>query len=192
MAGQKNQREPVHNGNSHDAETAFKQLAPRWDIAYCRGDPDEKRCNRHQTERIGPEPNLPVGKELRCRRAEELHRSRSAEAAIAVAIVAAAKKPTTRGSVSRLKAGPNQRSINHIASSASPALHRPKAKAPQTLLSPMRLAARVAAITPAATGKRAPGPSAISIPTARPEAGQNTATRSAVVRSASPNCAVRK
>src|SRR5262245_61931444 len=96
----------------------------------------------------------------------------------AVAILAAAKKPATRHRLSRLKWGPNQRSISHLTNRASPALHRPKAKALQTFLSVKRAAAALAPITATATGTRAEGPRAIRTPTEMPAAGQNTATRS--------------
>ena len=86
-------------------------------------------------------------------------------AAVAVATAAAASKPSTRRRLSRSKAGPNQRSTSHAARSASPTLHRPKATALATLLSPMRLATSVAANTPVIAGARAQGPSAISTPT---------------------------
>src|SRR5262245_10197802 len=113
-------------------------------------------------------------------------------AAAAVATLTAAKNPRTPRRLSRLKAGPSQRAINHIANSASPALHKPNASALEKLLSTATLAATVAAITPAATGTRAKGPSATSMPMAMPEAGQKTATGSAVVRSTSPSRAARK
>ena len=47
-------------------------------------------------------------------------------AAVAVATAAATRNPSTRRRLSRLKWGPNQRSISHITKSASPALHKPK------------------------------------------------------------------
>jgi hypothetical protein len=54
-------------------------------------------------------------------------------------------------------------------------LHRPKTTALKRVRSPMKLATIVATIAPAATGKRARGPSAMRTPVATPEAGQNTA-----------------
>src|SRR5262245_14833110 len=113
-------------------------------------------------------------------------------AAIAVATAVAPNSPSTRRRLSRLKAGPNQRSISHITRRASPALHKPKARALQTFRSERRAAAALEAITANATGTRAPRPSAINVPAAMPEAGQNTATRSAAVKRARPSCAVRK
>src|SRR5262245_11208671 len=118
--------------------------------------------------------------------------SEAPAAAVAVAATAAARNPKTRRRLSRSKAGPNQRAISHDPARASPALHRPNAKAATRLLSTRTLAATVATITPAATGTRAQVPSAISVPAATPEAGQKTATRSPVVRRPSPSRAARK
>src|SRR5262245_51223221 len=113
-------------------------------------------------------------------------------AAIAVAPAAAANKLSTRIRLSKLKAGPYLRLISQATDSASPALHKPNASALQTFLSLMSAAATVAPITANATGARAHGPSTISVPAAIPEAGQNTAARSAAMRKASPSWAAKK
>jgi hypothetical protein len=58
--------------------------------------------------------------------------------------------------------------------------------------SPNKLATMVATAAPAATGNRAPGPSAIRAPAAMPEAGQNTATPSGLVNKRRLSRAARK
>src|SRR5262245_22682522 len=58
--------------------------------------------------------------------------------------------------------------------------------------SPNKLARMVATAAPAATGNRAPGPSAIRAPAAIPEAGQNTATPSGLVNKRRLSRAARK
>src|SRR5262245_27336447 len=109
-------------------------------------------------------------------------------AAVALATAADANRPNT---LRRLKRGP-KRSINHAANRASPVLHRAKLRAVQMLLSPMRRAATEVTITATATGARAQRPSATSVPTATPAAGQKTAMRSGSVRRARPSRAARK
>ena len=99
----------------------------------------------------------------------------------AAATIAAARIPSTWLSRSRLNPKPKYFSISHPASSASPALHRAKTIAPMKVRSPNRLATMVATAAPAATGKRARGPTAIRTPAATPDAGQNTATPSGLV-----------
>ncbi len=120
--------------------------------------------------------------------------ARAAPAAAAAAPTqAAARKPNTRCRLSSRNGGEAaQRLTSHAVSSASAALHRPKAKAPARLLPASILAATDAATTPVATGTEARRPSAMSAPAATPEAGQNTATPSASLTRARPRRAARK
>ena len=75
---------------------------------------------------------------------------------------------------------------------ASPALAAAKKMELQMPRSPSRLAAMVAAITPATTGHRATEPNPINTPEAIPAAGQNTATPSASSSKARLSFAARK
>src|SRR5262252_1487743 len=71
------------------------------------------------------------------------------------------------------------------------ALSKPRAIASHGFLPIIRLQVAVATVTPAATGRRAPGPRAIKAPIATPEAGQKTATPGSA-RSAKPRRPTRK
>src|ERR1700730_13685879 len=95
-----------------------------------------------------------------------------------VATTVAANSATTLRSSFNSNGEPQKRWIRTATMTASPAFATAEDTAIQTLRSPSKLAAIVAATTPTTTGHQAAEPRAIKIPEATPAAGQNTATPS--------------
>ena len=76
---EQSQSKTVRHGQNDDCDRALEQLTPRWRLADGRGYPDQEWGNRYDAQRVRREPDLPHVQKRRCRRAEELHRTRGAE-----------------------------------------------------------------------------------------------------------------
>src|SRR5215510_5953823 len=113
-------------------------------------------------------------------------------AEVAVARLAATKKPATRRRSPNMNGRPNQRSISQATRTASPALQKPLNVEVRRLRSLRRLAAMVPTTRPITTAGHACRRVMIRMPAAMPDAGQNTATSEGTARSASPSRAARK
>ena len=87
--------------------------------------------------------------------------------------------------------GQNRRSSNQAIRTASPELQKPLNREVRRLLSLMTLAATVPTTTPITSGRQARRPDMIKMPTAMPDAGQNTATSEGAESKPSPSRAAR-
>ncbi len=175
----------------HEGQRPFLQLRRLRRIVQGAGEPDHQGRDCDDANGVGSKPVQPSSEDWRFRAVEQdepgrptdtgdCSSNRSCQKEAQYASRAIESEPRTEMVFDQPR---YEQSV--------PALHSANTLVLARFRSPNRLAAKVAATTPNATGHRAPGPSATNIPEAIPAAGQNTATPSGV-SSARLNCAARK
>ena len=178
-SGEKNNKS-TQDEQPHECSCAFHKPVPRWWLPCRRSELGISGDNCNDSKRVGSEPMLPNSQNERIRTLKVQEPCGPTNSKTAVATTAPASIPNTWLSLSRLNSNP----VCSIAmNSGLLPLPRAKTTALKRVRSPIKLATMVATIAPATTGNRARGPSAMRTPAATPEAGQNTATPSGLVRS---------